>query len=84
MNPYRPVKPLEGGLYVAIAFHLPRLKTKKRSHPTTGSDLDNLVKAVLDPMNKLFWRDDSQVISLWAKKVFTDDLPRIDIEVQSL
>lgn len=33
-------------------------------------DIDNLLKAVLDGCNKIIYNDDSQVYSIWAKKVY--------------
>lgn len=40
--------------------------------PTKRPDLDNYCKAVLDAMNKVIFKDDSQIVHLSAKKVFSD------------
>lgn len=35
-------------------------------------DLDNLIKWVLDCGNKILWKDDSSVVKIMAKKVWSD------------
>jgi Holliday junction resolvase RusA-like endonuclease len=37
--------------------------------PHWGSDLDNLVKLVMDGMKGVFWKDDHQVVEMFAKKI---------------
>lgn len=49
--------------------------------PTTKPDLDNVVKAIKDACNKIIWRDDSQVVDLFAKKRY-GSIPRVEIEVR--
>lgn len=41
-----------------------------RIRPTSGFDLDNICKAILDGMNGIAFRDDSQVVSINASKVY--------------
>ena len=48
--------------------------------PNKTPDLDNLIKFFLDVLNEEVWRDDSQIISLWAEKKFTEN-PRTEIEI---
>lgn len=36
----------------------------------TRPDLDNLVKAVTDPLNGIVWKDDAQIFSITATKVY--------------
>ena len=37
---------------------------------TTKPDIDNCIKAIFDAMNKIIFKDDSQVVSLIAKKQY--------------
>jgi Holliday junction resolvase RusA-like endonuclease len=43
-------------------------------------DLDNLLKFVKDCLNGEAWADDSQVVSVWAEKYYSDD-PRTIIQI---
>lgn len=56
--------PISGRVHVNIEF----TKTTQTFYKRFG-DIDNLIKAVLDAYNKLVWIDDSQVISIHAKKI---------------
>lgn len=51
-------------------------------HPTTKPDLDNHEK-VLDALNGVVWRDDSQVVFKMSSKVYSDK-PGLRIEVAPL
>lgn len=44
-------------------------------------DIDNLEKLVLDSLNKLAWKDDSQIVSLISSKHLDRDNPRTEIEL---
>lgn len=41
-----------------------------RVRPTAGLDVDNIVKAIMDGMNKVAYRDDCLVVSVTASKVY--------------
>jgi Holliday junction resolvase RusA-like endonuclease len=68
---------------VAITFALPRpkghfgkkglLPSAPRS-PAVMPDLDKLVRAVLDALTGIVWRDDAQVVAIEAYKRYSDDL----------
>jgi Holliday junction resolvase RusA-like endonuclease len=73
---YLPLKPLEGPIEAKMIFYFDRPKyqfrTGKNSHllkegisnwHSTRKDLDNLIKFVLDSLNKKAYLDDSQVIA---------------------
>ncbi len=49
--------------------------------PVTRPDVDNVAKLVLDAMNGIAYRDDSQVVSLTVDKWFSER-PRIEITVR--
>ena len=87
---WRPSELFKGPLRLHIEFHrsIPKSFSKKKIEgiyageifPTTKPDLDNLVKLVKDAMNHIFYHDDSQVIELYAKKIYAD-VPRIDVKL---
>ncbi|WP_425452797.1 RusA family crossover junction endodeoxyribonuclease [Ammoniphilus oxalaticus] len=90
---HAPRKPLEGPLKVRLAIYRPMLKSFSRRRmglaehglyrPTTKPDLDNYVKSISDALNKIIWKDDSQVVDLRVSKFYSEQ-PRIEIEVELL
>ncbi len=67
--------PYEGPLQVQIVVRLqkPASKPKKRPcWPTGKPDSDNYAKLLLDALNGVVWRDDSQVCRLFVEKVYCD------------
>lgn len=73
-----------------ITYHLPpksRTKAEKalpwRDFKGTRSDLDNHVKAAMDALNGVVWKDDALVASIHAAKVFADT-PGMRISVHPL
>ena len=58
--------PVSGPLGVTMAFGL-------RNGTSMRADLDNLAKSVLDAMNGMAYKDDSQVVSLSARKFLATD-----------
>lgn len=74
-------KPLEGPLelIVAFSFHYPRSWPKAQREAVENGeepwhvgkpDLDNLVKLVKDAGNGILWRDDAQIVTIEACKVY--------------
>ena len=51
---------------------------------TNATDVDNLVKFVLDSINKVAYLDDGQVSVLTAAKVYTQDRPRVEVQIRKL
>lgn len=63
-------------LKVLFYFDFPRSMSKKKRAEaihTSKPDLDNLCKFVKDCLNGIAWHDDSQVVSLQAKKLYDYD-----------
>jgi Holliday junction resolvase RusA-like endonuclease len=66
-------------VYLYIRLPIPKSYTRKRSEaclsglerPTKKPDIDNLAKSVLDGINGVVWRDDSQIVSLHVTKVYS-------------
>ncbi len=85
--------PIEGPLWVAIAFIMPRpksmiWKTKPmpREFHTGKPDRDNLQKSVMDALNGLLWADDRQICDGTISKFIAsgDEQPHVEISVCSL
>lgn len=81
------VSPLEGPLaidvivYVAMPKSVPQ-KRREVAMPTTRPDGDNYLKTVLDALNEVAWKDDSQVVDIRvAKRYALDGPPRWEVEV---
>lgn len=75
------VLPIEGPvrLEVEAQFGIPKSATKRlaadaiaqRVFPLKRPDLDNTVKAALDALNTVAFRDDAQVVEIVARKVYS-------------
>lgn len=66
-------KPIADPVTVSVLFYLPRPKTAPRSvlEPAKKPDIDKLVRAILDALTDAgVWIDDSQVVSVAARKCF--------------
>ena len=48
--------------------------------PTRKPDIDNVLKVVLDALNGIAYKDDSRVVDIQGKKVYSDT-PKIVIEI---
>ncbi len=88
---YPNFKPIEGRVKVTIIayFGIPKSTSKKKEaemlqgniSPTKKPDADNIIKIVLDAMNKFAFNDDTQVTKLEIEKKY-DKVPRIYIKVE--
>lgn len=77
---------------VNFTFYLPIPKSDPTSlrhdklwgfeHPTCKPDCDNLEKFYLDCANGIFWNDDSMVVQMSSKKLFSSK-PRTEIEIMA-
>jgi len=72
-------------------FHIPISTPKKyiedmisgKTLHTKKSDADNIAKVVLDSLNGIAYKDDSQVCELYVKKMYSDN-PRLEVTIQEL
>lgn len=65
--------PVECAIEAHLSFYFVRPKSiseKKRPHMITKPDLENCIKLVQDAGNGILWRDDSQIVFLFATKVY--------------
>ncbi len=66
-----PQELIEGPLHIDLDFKLPKPKAepkRKRTWPSRRPDLDKLIRAILDALTGIVFRDDSQVIGIYAAK----------------
>lgn len=85
---YKPAKLIEEAITLDIVIYrsIPKSMSKKKRQlinegklfPITRPDCDNYGKLVMDAMNKIFWKDDSQIVKLDIKKYYSDN-PKIKI-----
>lgn len=83
--------PLEGPLRASIDFYMPipasgskalkKAMLEGKEKHIKKPDLDNLIKAVTDAMNGIVYLDDSQIVRLVTRKVYSD-LPRVNITIE--
>lgn len=68
-------EPLESAVYVECEFSFPRPKSlsKKVRYKTTKPDADKLLRAALDSMTGIVFRDDAQVVSCRVTKGFAEE-----------
>lgn len=89
----RPPAPLEGALELTVRFVMPvpgsgpkafraRALAELEAHPKRP-DADNLLKLVMDAMNGVFWKDDSQVAGIHVLKVY-GEVPRTEVRLTSI
>lgn len=88
---YPRFKALEGRIKVNIIAYFSIPKTTKKSDinemlennisPTKKPDIDNIVKSILDSMNKFAFKDDNQITKLEVEKKYAlEDKVYIKIE----
>jgi len=88
-----PKAPKDGPLALNLQFGIPipaswskRKKADALSgviRPTSRPDIDNYIKAVMDAVNGLAYHDDAQIVSLFAKLVYSET-PHVSFEAVSI
>jgi Holliday junction resolvase RusA-like endonuclease len=73
---------LEGSVsvFIYISFSVPQSYSKRKREAclsgetkhTKKPDLDNVAKAIIDGMNGIIFKDDSQIINLHVTKVYAE------------
>lgn len=73
--------------YYKIPTNVSMKKRKKMLEkeilPQIKPDTDNIAKAILDPLNKLVYNDDAQVVKLHIEKYYSDN-PRVLVEIKEV
>lgn len=85
---------LEGAIKarIEVYYKIPKSYTKKRilgireglEHPLKKPDSDNVAKIVLDSLNNIAFHDDSQVVELTVIKRWTEEVERIEFELEEI
>jgi Holliday junction resolvase RusA-like endonuclease len=75
--------PFEGpvGIAVTAVLKLPK-KYREDAKPITGVDADNILKAAMDALNRIVYRDDAQVVTATVGKVY-GLTPRLIVDVEA-
>lgn len=91
--PFLPKELLDGPLVVTldICRSIPKsFNTKKTQlavigmlRPTSKPDCSNYLKGVEDALNKVVWRDDSQIVTLTVRKWYSNR-PRTIVKIEKL
>ena len=56
---------------------------KNEIRPTKKPDLDNVAKLILDSLNNVAYKDDSQIVMLKVEK-FYGEIPRMEIDLKNI
>lgn len=64
--------PTENPIHLNMVFTMARPKTVKRPFPSVAPDLDKLIRAVLDALTAIAYKDDGQVVEVKARKEYGD------------
>ncbi|EHR1327340.1 TPA: RusA family crossover junction endodeoxyribonuclease [Clostridium perfringens] len=82
---------LEGSIKALIIayYKIPKSYSKKRvqairdglEKPTKKPDADNIAKIILDSLNGIAYKDDSQIVELRVIKRYTEDKERVEFEL---
>lgn len=85
---------LQGAIKADITIYhkVPKSYAKKRiqaireglEQPQKKPDIDNIVKIILDSLNKIAYDDDSQVVELSVKKAWTFEKERIEFNLTQM
>jgi Holliday junction resolvase len=71
-------------IYQAIPTSISKKKKKEmlegKIHPTKKPDVDNVIKSVLDGLNKVAYADDKQIIEIQARKKYGQE-EKIEVEI---
>lgn len=85
----------DDGAYISVevtaVYPIPKSATKAslaaiqagRILPKRKPDIDNVLKAVLDSLNGIAYKDDAQVVSVSGRKVYGHD-PKLIIEMKGM
>lgn len=80
----------DGNVFVEINayFKIPKNTSKKKTEsmikgyirPTKKPDVDNIAKIILDALNGIAYKDDTQVVEIMVSKYYSET-PRVEIKI---
>lgn len=76
-------------MYITACYSIPKSTTKKDREriknkelfPTKKPDADNIAKVVCDALNGVAYHDDTQIVKLEIRKVYTDSEPKVIVSM---
>lgn len=75
---------------IMFKFEVPKSYSKKKKQDAlegkirpSKADIDNYIKSVLDGLNKVAYKDDRAIYSVYAEKIFADKSETI-VEIESI
>ena len=77
------ISAFSGAVKVRIDIYKSATKFKKGVTSKRYGDIDNLTKAILDGLNGVVWKDDSQIVNLQVTKNL-DATPHIDLLIEGI
>lgn len=80
-------EPLE--IFIDVYYEIPKSTTKKvraeiekgKLYPTKKPDADNIAKVICDALNKIAYKDDSQIVNLSVRKLYSADRPKVMVKI---
>lgn len=78
---------------VVDVFRMPNKSAKKRSIPAMLSgdirpgkkpDMDNIIKAIQDALNRVAFDDDNQIVEVAIRKFYDSNPPRSEVRIESI
>lgn len=76
-------------MHITAFFEIPKSASKKNRakmlnnelFPTKKPDADNIAKVVCDALNKVAYKDDTQIVDLHVLKAYTENQPRVMVGI---
>jgi len=70
---------------VSLTFYVARPKSlpKRVMHATKKPDLDKLVRAAIDSLSGVLFKDDAQVTDILARKLYAQGAPYLEVIVEA-
>jgi Holliday junction resolvase RusA-like endonuclease len=75
-------KPTEKKLVVSVGIYPTKPRTSKLDVPRP--DIDNYVKAIFDLCNGIVWKDDSQIVEMFAEKSWAKGDGYFTVDIKEL
>lgn len=77
---------------IEVYYKIPKSYTKKRvqairdglEKPLKKPDIDNCIKVILDSLNGIAYKDDSQIVEVIAVKKWTEEQERVEFELEEV
>lgn len=72
-------------------YEIPKSTSKKKRkamlehkiRPTKKPDIDNVIKVVADALNKVAYRDDTQIVDCQCRKFYAES-PKVDVMIKAI